>query len=147
MKISHGICVVMMSISTNNLFGQIENDSLLIKETAMNYIEGLLTNNYQRMEKAIHPELAKRVIRKDDKGNYRLSNMGYSELLYYTKTLTPKDEKPEEPFKADVIIFDISNDIATIKITQNKYNFFDYIHLGKVDGEWKIINWLWANTK
>jgi hypothetical protein len=147
MKISHVICVVMMSISTNNLFGQIENDSLLIKETAMNYIEGLLTNNYQRMEKAIHPELAKRVIRKDDKGNYRLSNMGYSELLYYTKTLTPKDEKPEEPFKADVIIFDISNDIATIKITQNKYNFFDYIHLGKVDGEWKIINWLWANTK
>ena len=52
--------------------------------------------------------------------------MGYSELLYYTKTLKNNDKKPEESFKADVIIFDISNDIATIKVTQNKSNFFDY---------------------
>ncbi|MFC3416151.1 nuclear transport factor 2 family protein [Algoriphagus hitonicola] len=147
MKISHVICVVIMLVSTSSLFGQTKSDSLLIKETALNYIEGLWTNNYERMEKAIHPELAKRVIRKDDKGNYRLSNMGYSELLFYTKTLTPKDEKPEEPFKADVIIFDIASDIATIKITQNKYSFFDYVQLGKINGEWKMINWLWANTK
>ncbi|WP_296619317.1 nuclear transport factor 2 family protein [Marivirga sp.] len=147
MKISHIICVVIMLVSTSSLFGQTKSDSLLIKETALNYIEGLWTNNYERMEKAIHPELAKRVIRKDDNGNYRLSNMGYSELLFYTKTLTPNDEKPEEPFKADVIIFDIASDIATIKITQNKYSFFDYVQLGKINGEWKMINWLWANTK
>ncbi len=147
MKITHVICVMIMLASTSALFGQTVNDSLLIKETALNYIEGLWTNNYERMEKAIHPELAKRVIRKDDEGNYRLSNMGYSELLYYTKALTPKNEKPEEPFKADVIIFDISNGIASIKLTQNKYNFFDYIQLGKIDGEWKIINLLWANTE
>jgi hypothetical protein len=147
MKITHVIYVMIMLASTSTLFGQKVNDSLLIKETALNYIEGLWTNNYERMEKAIHPELAKRVIRKDNEGNYRLSNMGYSELLYYTKTLTPKNEKPEEPFKADVIILDISNDIASIKVTQNKYNFFDYIQLGKIDGEWKIINVLWANTE
>ncbi|HNT83051.1 MAG: hypothetical protein FNNCIFGK_00036 [Bacteroidia bacterium] len=79
-----------MLASTSTLFGQTINDSLLIKETALNYIEGLWTNNYKRVEKDIHPELAKRVIKKDDKGNYRLSNMGYSELLYYTKTLTQK---------------------------------------------------------
>jgi len=140
-------CIVVMLASGITLFGQTENDSLLIKEASLNYIEGLFTNNYERMEKALHPELAKRVIMKDDKGNYRLSNMGYSELLYYTKTLTPKDEMPDEPFKAEVIILDISTDIATIKVTQNKYKFFDYIHLGKINGEWKIINILWARTE
>jgi hypothetical protein len=147
MKTTKVICVVLMFATCTTLFGQTKNDSLLIKETALNYIEGLFTNNYQRMEKALHPELAKRVIMKDNKGNYRLSNMGYSELLYYTKTLTPKDEKPDEPFKADVIILDSSMDIATIKVTQNKYKFFDYIHLGKINGEWKIINILWARTE
>ena len=147
MKLIKVFCIVIMFASSSTLFGQTKTDSLLIKETALNYIEGLFTNNYERMEKAIHPELAKRVIREDDKGNYRLSNMGYSELLYYTKTMTTNDKKPEEPFKADVIIFDISTDIATIKVIQNKYNFFDYIHLGKIDGEWKIINLLWASTK
>lgn len=71
-----------MLISNSTVFAQIEIDSLLIKETTLNYTEGLFTNNYERMEKALHSELAKRVIKKDDKGNYRLSNMGYSELLY-----------------------------------------------------------------
>ncbi len=147
MKITKVLCIVTMIALSNTLFGQTGNDSLLIKESALNYIEGLFTNNYERMEKALHPELAKRVIMKDDKGNYRLSNMGYSELLYYTKTMKVQDEQPAEPFKADVIIFDISKDIATIKVTQNKFKFFDYIHLGKIDGEWKIINLLWARIE
>jgi hypothetical protein len=99
------------------------------------------------MEKALHPELAKRVIRKDENGNYRLSNMGYSELIYLSKVYKAKFKNPDEELKTDIIIFDISNDIATIKVTQNKYKFFDYIHLGKIDSEWKIINLLWARTE
>jgi hypothetical protein len=58
--------------------------------------------------------------------------------------MTITDKKPEEPFKAEVIIFDISTDIATIKVIQNKFKLFDYIHLGKINREWKIINLLWA---
>ena len=147
MKVTKLFCIAIMLFSGVASFGQTENDSLLIKETALNYIAGLFTNNYERVEKAIHPELAKRVIKKDDKGNYRLSNMGYSELLYYTNTLKTKDQNPDEPFKAEVIIFDISEDIATVKLTQNKYRFFDYLHLGKINGDWKIINLLWARTE
>lgn len=147
MKLTKLFCIAIIFVSSATSFGQTENDSLSIKETALNYIEGLFTNNYERVEKAIHPELAKRVIKKDDKGNYRLSNMGYSELLYYTNTLQAKDENPDEPFKAEVIIYDITKDIATIKLTQNKYKFFDYLHLGKVNGDWKIINLLWARTE
>jgi len=139
--------LALLIVASCNLFAQTERDTLLIKETALNYIEGLYANNYERMEKALHPELAKRVINKDENENYRLSNMGYSELIYYSKTWKPKFENPKEKFKADVIIFDISYDIATIKVTQNKYKFFDYIHLGKIDGEWKIINLLWARTE
>ncbi len=33
------------------------------------------------------------------------------------------------PRYSDVIILDISSDIATIKATQNKYILFNYIHL------------------
>jgi hypothetical protein len=87
-----------MLISNSTLSAQTENDSLLFKETALNYIEGLLTNNYERMEKELHPELAKRVIRKDVKGNYRLSNMGYSELLYDTKNDDDNGQKTRRTF-------------------------------------------------
>jgi len=138
----------ILILSGGVLFAQTEGDTLLIHETALNYIEGLYTNDYLRMEKALHPELAKRVIKKDENGNYRLSNMGYSELVYFAKVWKPtKLNNPKKELKTEIIIYDISNGIATIKVTQNKYNFFDYIHAGKIDGEWKIINLLWARPE
>ena len=71
MKITKALCILLMLISNSSLFAQTENDSLLIEETALSYIEGLFTINYERMEKALHPKLAKKIIKKDDKGNGR----------------------------------------------------------------------------
>jgi hypothetical protein len=69
----------------------------------------------------------------------------YTKTFDYTK-LYKADVNPQEPLKVEVLFFDISNDIATVKAIQNKFAFFDYIHLGKINGEWKIINILWAWT-
>lgn len=145
--------VFISSFSFNsNLYGQTQNDTLRIKETVLNYLEGLEYNDTLRVEKALHPDLAKRVINKDQNGKDKLENMTASSLLYYTKTfdytkLYKADVNPQEPLKIEVIIFDITNDIATVKAIQNKFAFFDYIHLGKINNEWKIINILWAWTK
>ena len=145
------IVFTTLFIFNGNLFGQTQNDTLLIKETVLNYLEGLDDNDYLRAEKAIHPELAKRIISTDENGDYKLDNMPWSHLLYNIKTvdfskLYKADVNLQEPFKVEVIIFDIQNNIATIKAKQNRYAFFDYIHLGKIKGEWKIINILWAWT-
>lgn len=151
MKVTKVFCIVIMFVSGSTLFGQTKSDSLQIKETVLNYLEGLNTNDYLRAEKAIHPELAKRIISSNENGDYKLDNMPWSHLLYNIKTVDfsqmyKADVNLEEPFKVEVIIFDIQNDIATIKAIQNRYAFFDYIHLGKIKGEWKIINILWAWT-
>jgi len=145
------IVLTALCFFNSNLFGQSQNDTLLIKETVLNYLEGLNTNDHLRAEKAIHPELAKRIISTDENGDYKLDNMPWSHLLYNIKTvdfsqLYKADVNLQEPFKVEVIIFDISNSIATIKAKQNRYAFFDYIHLGKIKGEWKIIHILWAWT-
>ena len=151
MKLTNLLCIVIMLVSSSTLLGQTKSDSLQIKETVLNYLEGLNTNDYLRAEKAIHPEIAKRIISTDENGDYKLDNMPWSHLLYNIKTvdfsqLYKADVNLQEPFKIEVIIFDISNNIATIKAKQNRYSFFDYIHLGKIKGEWKIINILWAWT-
>jgi hypothetical protein len=142
--------VLITVISFNlSLFGQTKSDTLGIQETVANYLVGLHDNDAAKVEKAMHPELAKRLITKDNKGNYKLDIMGWSHLLYNIKTVDFKTMykagvNPEEPYKVEVSFFDISNDIATVKAIQNKFAFFDYIHLGKINGEWKIINILWA---
>ena len=120
------------------------NDTALIKMTVMNYVEGFYTSDTVRISKAVHPELAKRIIIRDTLGNIMLSNMGSSQLLFNTKRNRNKDVlNPEQPFKADITIYDITNNVATAKVVTNKFHFIDYLHLGKFRGEWKIINVLW----
>ena len=111
----------------------------------MNYIEGYYQADAVRMEKALHPELVKRTIRKGPEGTEFVNGMGKTLLVFATKM--NKNEKllnPEEAFKAEVIIYDIEDNYATVKITNNQYGFFDYAHLYKWEGEWKIMNVLWG---
>lgn len=138
------ITSLLISLSIGKGFGQTSSDTTSIRKTCLNYIEGFYTNDYHRIEKAVHPELAKRVIRKDKDGFVMIHNMGVSELLFNAKNFTKPEDNTNVPFKADIVIYDISCDIATVKITQNKMNLIDYLHLGKINGEWKIINVMWA---
>lgn len=144
------VFAIIFSINTK-LIGQAQNDTLLIRETVLDYLEGLEYNDTLRVEKAFHPDLAKRVIGKDENKKDKLDNMTMTTLLYYTKTydytkLYKAGVNPKEPLKVEVILFDVSNNIATVKAIQNKFAFFDYIHLGKINGEWKNVNILWAWT-
>lgn len=68
------VITVLFSLN-NNIFGQTKNDSKLIKEAVLNYLEGLEYNDTLKVEKALHPDLAKRVITKDKSGQDKLYNM------------------------------------------------------------------------
>lgn len=125
-------------------FAQVKNDSIMIRDAALNYIEGYYNSDVQRMNRAIHPELAKRIITRDSTGNIMLQNMGSSQLIFNTKRNRNTNVlNPTQPFQANVIIYDIYNNVATVKITTNKFGFIDYLHLGKFGEEWKIVNVLW----
>ncbi|WP_370477012.1 nuclear transport factor 2 family protein [Tamlana flava] len=142
---------VLLLFHNSHLFAQTQNDSLQIRETVLNYIEGMETNDPKRIEKAMHPDLAKRTIAKNKEGIEYPANMTAASLIGYAKDFDYTlfyigDEDPKEPLRADVTIYDISNGIASVKAATNKFEFVDYIHLGKLDGEWKIINILWAWT-
>ena len=50
--------------------------------------------------------------------------------------------KPAAERKIEVTIFDVYDNIATVKI--DSADFLDYAHMAKINGEWKIINVLWA---
>src|SRR2546421_12804714 len=61
-------------------------DSSGIREAAMDYIQGWYEGNADRMQRALHPELAKRIIRTDPKsGRSGFSTMGALTLINSTK--------------------------------------------------------------
>jgi len=141
------ILCVFFCIAGNRTFSQTKEDSVAIKECVLNYIEGFYQSDPVRMEKALHPELAKRAIFDDEEGNCFLHIMGKTLLIHATRQNTnDRVLNPEAEFKAEIEIYDIYGKISTVKATTNKFGFIDYCHLGKFDGEWKIINVLWEIT-
>jgi hypothetical protein len=117
------------------------NDETAIRKTALDYIEGWYEGDAARMESALHPELAKRMIFTDPKtGHSQFNHMGAMQLVQSTRrgggNKTPKDQQTK-----DITILDRYNNAAVVKIVAS--GWIDYLEEAKVNGEWKIINVLW----
>lgn len=120
---------------------QTQTDSLAIVATALDYMEGWYTGDGKRMARALHPELAKRALLPDPQtGALAYNHMTAGQLTRATHagmgTRTPKARQQK-----DAIILDIFGNTASVKGIMA--DWIDYMHMMKVDGEWKIINVLW----
>ncbi|MDQ3799927.1 MAG: nuclear transport factor 2 family protein [Acidobacteriota bacterium] len=112
----------------------------LIKQTALDYIEGWYEGNAERMERALHPDLAKRIVRNDDRGNSRLENMGALSLVQVTRRGFGK-QTPKEQQQKDVTILDMMENSAVVKVEMR--DWVDYMQMGRLNGRWVIVNVLW----
>jgi hypothetical protein len=115
-------------------------DSAGIRQAALDYIEGYYAGDGARMERALHPELAKRIVRTGPTGQQRLDQMSALTLINITRSGGGKDTPPAEQHK-DVTILDIYQNAASAKVYAS--GWVDYLHLGKWNGRWVIVNVLW----
>ncbi|MGZ8848208.1 MAG: nuclear transport factor 2 family protein, partial [Pyrinomonadaceae bacterium] len=131
--------VVMMSTTAAN--AQSAADAAAIKQTALDYIEGWYEGNADRMEKALHPELAKRIVRTNPQNNRSgLGQMSAMSLVQGTKAGGGKDT-PKEKQQKDVTILDVFENAASVKVVASEW--IDYLHIAKFNGHWVIVNVLW----
>ena len=123
--------------STAQASTQSMSDAELIKQTALDYIEGWYEGNAERMERAVHPDLAKRIVTTDAQGRSNLGQMSAMGLVQRTRNnKTPKEEQQK-----DVTVLDIFGNAASAKVVAS--GWVDYLHLAKWRGRWVIINVLW----
>jgi Putative lumazine-binding len=115
-------------------------DAAAIKQTALDYIEGWYEGNAERMEKALHPELAKRIVRTNQEGNSRLDQMSAMSLVQGTRRGWGKNT-PKEKQQKDVTILDVFENAASVKVVAT--DWIDYLHVAKFGGRWVIVNVLW----
>ena len=108
-----------------------------IRAAALDYGQGWYEGNAERMDRALHPELVKRIVVLDTVSKKaQVDGMGKTVLVNYTRrgfgTRTPEARR-----KADVVIYDITGDAAIAKLTMA--DWVDYLQLGKFDGRWQIV--------
>ncbi|MBD0319612.1 MAG: nuclear transport factor 2 family protein [Gemmatimonadetes bacterium] len=115
-------------------------DSAAIKRAALDYIEGWYTGDAERMRRALHPQLAKRAVESDDKGESWLGDQGADALIHATRRGYGTDV-PAAERRTEARILDIYGDLASVRLNSTK--LVDYMHLVRWNGEWKILNVLW----
>ena len=112
-------------------------DEEAIQAAGLDYLQGWYTVDAARMERALHPELAKRIFRHNADGTKTLGQMSAMTLVQRTRSGIGKNSVQ----RADIKILDVFRDTASVRADAN--GWVDYLHVAKVDGEWKIINVLW----
>jgi hypothetical protein len=114
-------------------------DADAVRQAALDYIEGWYEGSVARMTRALHPELAKRIVFTQD-GVSRIEQMGASKLVANVRSGGGK-KTPREKQQKDITILDRFENAASVKIVAS--DWIDYLHLARVDGRWVIVNVLW----
>jgi hypothetical protein len=132
--------LLLVVLMPDMLAAQSAADSAAIRATALDYIEGWYTADATRMERALHPELAKRIVQTDAQGRSRLGQQSAMTLVTNTRRGGGTDI-PADKRKSDVRILDVYGNAASVRV--QAASWVDYIHMAKSNGRWVIVNVLW----
>ncbi|MCM3873290.1 MAG: nuclear transport factor 2 family protein [Pyrinomonadaceae bacterium] len=142
MKILSLLFLIFMTMAVPVVVpAQSSDEPQSVKEAVLDYVEGVYEVSPARIERSIHPDLAKRgfFIKKGEKA-YSPHTMTFAQLVELSKNYNKDGHVPKDAPK-DVVVYDVSDQTASAKLTAMWG--IDYMHLAKYEGKWKIINVLW----
>lgn len=142
MKKSTVLFMGIFALSTLCLTAQTKQDSLAIKQAALDYIESQHDVKPEQFSRSAHPRMVKRTFwtHKPTQKEYLRETNTEAMVLLAESYNVDGDRFPENP-KKEVTILDIFNKTASVKLTAD--DWVDYMHIVKLNGKWQIVNVLW----
>ncbi len=135
------LVIVGLALTAAAMDRNAEEETEAIAKTALDYGEGWYEGNAERMEQALHPDLAKRALMPDPRsGKGRIDQMSALTLVQMTRA-GYGSKTPQEARRTEVTILDIHGNAASVKLQM--HDWVDYMHMTRIDGQWKIVNVLW----
>ena len=140
MKLTAVLAAALCSaaLAPTSLAGQSAADSVAIRAAALDYAEGWYTGDGARMQRALHPDLAKRIVQRGEQET--LQQMDAAQLTGMAARGGGRNT-PADRQQKDVRILDVFGTTASVRLTMESW--IDYMHLAKWDGRWVIVNVLW----
>lgn len=129
-----------MTTTEQHFYDVTEADLTEIRQVALDYIESWYAADAARMEHCLHPDVCKRIVYRDPRGFDRLEPMSALALVTATRNGIGSRTPPAEQRK-DITILAAYGSAASVKVESAE--FIDFLHLGKLNGRWEIINILW----
>ncbi len=133
--------LVALALACGPAWGGSEADEKAVRAAILDYVEGVYELEPERIERSVHPELAKRGYYKSD-GAWVEIPMTFPQLVELAATYNDDGHIPADAPKK-IELFEVLDKTASAKLTANWG--VDYFHLAKVDGKWQIMNVLWQS--
>lgn len=141
MYLSITLVVFALTLPLTQAQVQPDAEAAAIRATALDYVEGWYTADAARMERAVHPELAKRIVNTNPQnGRNTLGQQSAMTLVQATRTSSGPNTPPGQQQK-DIVILDVSQNIAIVRATMA--GWVDHMQMAKWNGRWVIVNVLW----
>ncbi len=120
-------------------------NEVAIRMAAMDYAEGWFDGDVERMERCLHPKLAKRALEYHaDNSEKYFNDLTKEDMVRYTGdgggTAVPRDKLY---YKVDIL--DVYEEVAVVRV--ETYPYLDYLQLLKDDGQWLIVNVLYTSNR
>ena len=116
------------------IISDMSTEKALIADAALDYIEGWFEGDAERMERAVHPELAKRRLK-----DGRLEALTAQQMI--EAAASGKGKRPVDERAIEITVEHVGDGIANA--TALSAPFVDYLQLARTDDGWKIVNVLW----
>jgi hypothetical protein len=115
-----------------------------IVATALDYFEGWFDGDAARIDRALHPALAKRSLGHVASAGPHLRDVTKEQMVAWTAAGEGKAVDHGAGRPIDVTVVDIHGNIASVVVDSNVYR--EYLHLVRTDDGWRIVNALWHFT-
>lgn len=115
-----------------------------VRAAVLDYVDALYEVDPTRVERSVHPELAKRgFFRPRNASSYDESKMSYEQLHALAGRWNSRGGVDARTAVKEIVVYDVLDQTATAKLTAQWG--IDYLHLARYDGRWKIVNVLWQS--
>ncbi|WP_298546358.1 nuclear transport factor 2 family protein [uncultured Aquimarina sp.] len=142
MRLSIIQVISLFLLLTSYAKAQTKQDSLDIRQVALDYIESQHNVKPEQFERAAHPRMVKRTFwTNKNTGKEYLRETFTDAMILLSETYNLNGDKfPKNP-KKEVIILDIYDKTASVKLIAD--DWIDYMHIVKLNGKWQLVNVLW----
>ena len=141
MKKSALLTIALLLASSITIGSQSADDKEAVRQAVLDYVEGVYEVDPARIERSVHPDLAKRgYYIKRGETEYSSSPMNFQQLIDVAKNWN-KNRRDMSKEPKEVVVYEVLDQTASVKLTAAWG--IDYMHLAKYNGKWMIVNVLW----
>lgn len=111
-----------------------ENDWNAIRAVVVDYLEGMIYGQSERLERAMHPQCMQA-------GHYKGQYEFFDRDTFIEALTQEKTEPPGTPYTSRIVSLDITGDVAVVKVLDDCFgtSFTDYLTLIRHDDRWQIV--------